>query len=61
MAKQAPYPRKSWIVEVSNGKGQVGHYELRADHPYSDTLISEHPSKQEALDAQQRYQGEEKK
>lgn len=62
MAGHPPYPRKAWIIEVCDGQEQdkVGHYELRADHPRPDTLISEHNSRQEAEDAKERYIGEHK-
>ncbi|WKX27579.1 YaiA family protein [Tatumella ptyseos] len=62
MAGHPPYPRKAWIVEVSDGQGEekVGHYELRADHPYPDTLISQYRTRQEAEDAKERYIGEDK-
>ncbi|MDN6087657.1 MAG: YaiA family protein [Enterobacterales bacterium] len=35
-------------------------YELRADHPRPNTLISEHPTHQEAVDAKRRYEDEKK-
>ncbi|RLR18257.1 hypothetical protein D8L93_02600 [Sodalis-like symbiont of Bactericera trigonica] len=31
-------------------------YELRADHPHPNTLISEHDTEQEALDSKERYE-----
>ncbi|WP_241607011.1 YaiA family protein [Rosenbergiella australiborealis] len=62
MAGHPPYPRKAWIVEISDGKGdgKIGHYELRADHPYEDTLISQHGTREDAEDAKTRYIGENK-
>lgn len=62
MAGHPSYPRKAWIVEISDGKSdeKVGHYELRADHPYPDTLISQYQTLQEAEDAKARYIGEDK-
>ncbi|TKI06327.1 hypothetical protein [Martelella alba] len=59
MASKPPYPREAHIVRKEKGlPGRTQQvYELRANHPRPDTLISEHPSEQEALDAKQRYQG----
>lgn len=58
MPTQAPYPREARIVTVDKGEpGQaVTWYELRADHPQPNSLISEHPTLQEAQDAKQRYE-----
>ncbi len=58
MPSNAPYPREAQIVVVERGTpGQtVTWYELRADHPKSDSLISEHPTQAEALDAKRRYE-----
>lgn len=62
MPTRPPYPREARIVAVE--KGQAGHtvtwYELRADHPRPDTLISEHKSEAEAQDAKDRYEDVEK-
>lgn len=62
MASNPPYPREAHIVEKQ--KGMPGKtkpvFELRANHPKPDTLISEHDTEQEALDAKARYQGEDK-
>lgn len=62
MASRPPYPRVARIVEVEKGSQSetVTWYQLRADHPHPDTLISEHQSEQEALDAKQRYEDPEK-
>jgi hypothetical protein len=38
----------------------VTWYQLRADFPTPDSLISEHPTEQEALDAKQRYEDPDK-
>lgn len=58
MPTKPPYPREARIVAVEKGpEGQTETwYELRADHPKPDSLISEHPSEQEALDAKKRYE-----
>jgi hypothetical protein len=62
MASKPPYPREARIVAVE--KGAVGQtvtwYQLRADHPKPDALISEHPTEQEALDAKIRYEDPDK-
>ncbi|NIF32945.1 hypothetical protein F3J29_12480 [Enterobacter sp. Cy-643] len=62
MAIQPPYPREARIVEVQKGVpgSTVTGYQLRADHPHQDTLISEHETRQEALDAKQRYEDPDK-
>ncbi|NMP26067.1 hypothetical protein GW590_04165 [Rahnella sp. SAP-1] len=60
MPTKPPYPRKADIITVE--KGQPGQtetwYQLRADHPKPDTLISEHETRQEAEDAKRRYEDE---
>lgn len=58
MPTKPPYPREARIVTVEKGPtGQTETwYQLRADHPKPDSLISEHPSEQEALDAKKRYE-----
>lgn len=58
MPTQPPYPRQATIVTVEKGTpGQtVTWYQLRADHPKPNSLISEHPSAQEAMDAKKRYE-----
>ena len=50
MPTKPPYPREAYIVTIEKGKpGQtVTWYQLRADHPKPDSLISEHPTAQEA-------------
>ncbi|HEY0209952.1 hypothetical protein [Acerihabitans sp.] len=62
MASKPPYPREAHIVKKEKGlPGKTKTvFELRADHPKPDTLISEHDSEHEALDAKARYQGEDK-
>lgn len=62
MPGRPPYPREAYIVEVEKGTPQepVTWFELRADHPKPHALISEHQTQQEALDAKQRYEDEEK-
>jgi hypothetical protein len=60
MPTQPPYPRTARIVPVD--KGRPGHtviwYQLRADHPHPDGLISEHETEQEAIDSKRRYEDE---
>ncbi len=58
MPTKPPYPREARIEVVEKGQpGQtVTWYQLRADHPTPDTLISEHTTEQDALDAKQRYE-----
>ncbi|MCC3702117.1 YaiA family protein [Rouxiella badensis] len=60
MPSNPPYPRKAEIITVEKGlPGQTEiWYELRADHPKPDTLISEHKSKKEAEDSKRRYEDE---
>lgn len=62
MPTRPPYPREARIVRVE--KGMTGQsetwYQLRADHPKPDSLISEHPSEQEAQDAKKRYEDPDK-
>ncbi|PAX81651.1 protein YaiA [Citrobacter sp. TSA-1] len=62
MPTKPPYPRQANIVTVEKGTlGQtVTWYQLRADHPKPNTLISEHPSAQEARDAKKRYEDPDK-
>lgn len=62
MPTNPPYPRKATIVTVEKGTaGQtVTWYQLRADHPKPNSLISEHPSAQEAMDAKKRYEDPQK-
>lgn len=62
MPGQPPYPREARVVAVEKGAaGQtVTWYELRADHPKPNSLISEHPTEQEALDAKKRYEDADK-
>lgn len=58
MTSRPPYPREARVVAVE--KGLPGHtvtwYELRADYPHPNSLISEHPTREEAVDAKQRYE-----
>lgn len=46
MPTKPPYPREAYIVTVEKGTpGQtVTWYQLRADYPEPNALISEHPS-----------------
>lgn len=62
MAGRPPYPREARIVPVKKGTTEetVTRYELRADHPKTDTLISEHETEQEAQDAKARYEDQDK-
>ncbi|MEQ4453458.1 YaiA family protein [Kosakonia sp. YIM B13605] len=62
MPTKPPYPREARVVAVEKGANgpTVTRYELRADHPKPDTLISEHPTEQEALDAKRRYEDPDK-
>lgn len=62
MPSRPPYPREARIVTVEKGQpGQtVTWYELRADHPRPDTLISEHKTESEAQDAKERYEDADK-
>lgn len=62
MASKPPYPREARVVAIEKGAaGQtVTWYQLRADHPKPDALISEHPTEQEALDAKIRYEDPDK-
>ena len=62
MPDRPPYPRKARVVAVEKGqKGQTETwYQLRADYPTPDSLISEHPVESEALDAKRRYEDPEK-
>ena len=61
MPTRPPYPREARIVTVEKGNGDqtVTWYQLRAD-PKPDSLISEHETEQEALDAKRRYEDPEK-
>ena len=62
MASTPPYPREARIVAVEKGATDqtVTWYQLRADHPHPDTLISEHETEQEARDAKRRYEDPQK-
>ena len=62
MPTKPPYPREARVVAVEKGPSDatVTWYELRAVHPKPDSLISEHPSEQEALDAKKRYEDPDK-
>ncbi|MEY5076534.1 protein YaiA, partial [Salmonella enterica subsp. enterica serovar Corvallis] len=52
----------AYIVTIEKGTpGQtVTWYQLRADHPKPDSLISEHPTAEEAMDAKNRYEDPDK-
>ncbi len=61
-AKQAPISERSARGcgrERSSGQ-TVTWYQLRADYPEPDSLISEHPTEQEAVDAKRRYEDPDK-
>ncbi|HCN98320.1 MULTISPECIES: protein YaiA [Leclercia] len=62
MPTRPPYPREARIVAVEKGAtGQtVTWYQLRADHPKPDSLISEHETELEAQDAKVRYEDPDK-
>ncbi len=62
MPSRPPYPREARVVAVEKGPEgkKVTWYELRADHPKENSLISEHESEQEAQDAKDRYEDVEK-
>ena len=62
MPTRPPYPREARVVAVEKGAtGQtVTWYQLRADHPKPDSLISEPETEQEALDAKVRYEDPDK-
>lgn len=62
MAGRPPYPREARVVAIEKGSTDknVTWYELRADHPRPDTLISEHETEQEAQDAKDRYEDKDK-
>ncbi|AXF78617.1 hypothetical protein LU604_19440 [Erwinia tracheiphila] len=62
MPGKPPYPRVANIKPVEKGSSgkSVTWYELRADHPKPDTLISEHETEQEAIDAKARYEDQQK-
>lgn len=62
MPTRPPYPREARVVPVKKGTAEnpITRYELRADHPHENSLISEHESEQEAQDAKERYENEAK-
>ena len=62
MPTKPPYPREARIVAVETGAADntVTWYELRADHPKPDSLISEHKTEAEAQDAKERYEDADK-
>lgn len=62
MPNRPPYPREARVVAVEKGpQGQtVTWYQLRADYPEPNSLISEHPTEQEAVDAKRRYEDPDK-
>ncbi|NYY81082.1 hypothetical protein DMI65_06270 [Escherichia coli] len=61
MPTKPPYPREAYIVTIEKESGTDGNwYQLRADHPKPDSLISEHPTAQEAMDAKKRYEDPDK-
>lgn len=62
MPTRPPYPREARVVAVEKGPEgcTVTSWQLRADHPSPDTLISEHDSEGEAHDAKVRYEDADK-
>lgn len=62
MPSKPPHPRHATILPVEKGKpGETEMwYQLRADFPQLNSLISEHPSVEEALDAKERYENQHK-
>lgn len=62
MPTKPPYPREAHIVAVEKGPAgnSVTWYELRADHPKPNSLISEHKTQAEAQDAKARYEDADK-
>ncbi|HCW99818.1 MULTISPECIES: YaiA family protein [Pantoea] len=62
MPTRPPYPREARVVTVEKGPpgSTVKSWELRADHPSPNTLISEHTTEAEAQDAKVRYEDVEK-
>lgn len=62
MPTRPPYPREARVVPVKKGPqgSTVTSWELRADHPSPNTLISEHETESEAQDAKDRYEDVEK-
>lgn len=61
MPNRPPYPREARVVAVERSSGSDGDwYQLRADYPEPDSLISEHPTEQEAVDAKRRYEDPDK-
>ncbi|MDQ1212093.1 YaiA family protein [Pantoea anthophila] len=62
MPSRPPYPREAKVVPVEKGPEgkKVTSYELRADHPKPNSLISEHETEEEAHDAKARYEDVEK-
>ncbi|MBE5251099.1 MAG: YaiA family protein [Enterobacterales bacterium endosymbiont of Blomia tropicalis] len=62
MPTRPPYPREARIVPVEKGPegSRVISYELRADHPTPNSLISEYKTEAEAQDAKARYEDIEK-
>ncbi len=62
MPTRPPYPREARVVAVEKGPqgSTVTSWELRADHPSPNTLISEHETESEAQDAKDRYENVEK-
>ncbi|MXP67596.1 YaiA family protein [Pantoea sp. Aalb] len=65
MANRPPYPREARIVALK--KGPIGSvntfiwYQLRSDYPHPNTLISEHKTENEAKNAKEQYENENKK
>lgn len=62
MPNRPPYPREARVVAVEKGpQGQTvtGISSVRII-PEPDSLISEHPTEQEAVDAKRRYEDPDK-
>ena len=59
-AKKPKLSTKKVTIEKGKPGQTVTWYQLRADHPKPDSLISEHPTAQEAMDAKKRYEDPDK-
>ncbi|OKB68074.1 hypothetical protein BHU62_03535 [Serratia marcescens] len=57
---QPAYPRSARVVVVFRGDPNLNlrRFELRTDDIEPNTLLSEHDTEQEALDAKHRYEDE---
>lgn len=63
MPTKPPYPRKAYIVTIKKKKPKqtVTQYQLKANHPKPNSLISKHPTAQKAINAKKRYKNPNKK